>query len=316
MLSMMRAVQPFHLHFDAGRLMLSERTGQVEAMYEVLGQNLQRCTKLKELSVKNVGVGRSNDSWLFSVSLLQALVPSLSRRQSDLTSLKVTIGGISSDPTYERHLAEQETFVMVDFFVAVLEMKSLLTLEIEICNNLDHLDALIQAARTIKESHQIQKPTTLTNLKIWQQSGAEGRNNISIDTSAECLLDYFSGCDRLRALYLALPSEQWVNCYFALRGLLFDKPELESVSLCFSCYHDVDDAVMKTLVDFCQQSTSSLKELSVFGLFSTRSDDFQRLQDWMAEKGMFMSRCREKFGEKPEELDLLICTFVREDDNN
>ena len=208
--------------------MATERTGQVEAMYEVFGQNLQRCTKLRELSVKNVGVGRCNDSWLYSVSLLQALIPTITKREFGLTSLKVSIAGIPSDPVYERHLAEQGTDAMFDFFVFVLQMKSLLTLEIEIFHSLDHLSALIRATCTMKESHRIQKPTTITNLKICHHPGAEDRNNVSMNSTAVCLLDYFCECDQLKALYLDLPAQQWEDGFASLQNLLFDKHELES----------------------------------------------------------------------------------------
>ncbi|KAL3779189.1 hypothetical protein HJC23_008060 [Cyclotella cryptica] len=301
-----------YLHLDVGRLMAIERTGQLEAIYEVFGQNIQRCTKLRELSIRNVGVDRCTGPSLYSVALLQALIPLIALRKDDLLTIKVSIARTPSDPIYYQQLSQQGVDVKYDFFVAILSVSCLETLEVDL-NSVDHLNALIRAVRCIQESHLIKKPSKIKNLKICHHPEEHGDTDFSMSTSAIYLLDIFSECYELKHLRLELPLQYWGEGYTALKKLLFSKHDLESLSLCFSCYQDVDGKMMTTLVDFCQESLGykALKELSLFGLFGIKPESFLHLEDVMADMGLSISRRREKSGEISTGIDLLICSFVR-----
>jgi hypothetical protein len=151
-----------YLHFDVARLITTERTGQIEAMYEILCQNLQCCTKLRELSVSNVGVDR-NGNCLWSVALLQALIPTITKRTDDLKSFKICLSGTPSDPVYAQQLLHKGVDVTFDFFKSLLLLTSLETLDIEI--SLSHLEALLRA---FYPTDQMQKPSCITTLRITQ----------------------------------------------------------------------------------------------------------------------------------------------------
>ena len=294
-----------YLHFDARRLMNTERMGHMEAIYEMLSINLQSCTKLRELSVNNVGVDR-NGSCLWSVVLLQALVPTILKRKDELTSMKIHLSGTASDPVYEQHLLHRGIDVTFDFFSAMLSLSCVEVTEIEF--SLDHMDALLRAFSPI---HSLQKPTNLTTLKISQYPSTDEKNDFA---SSEHMLEHFAECHQLTNLHLDLPASQWEDTHISLKRLICNKPKIESLSLCFSCYEDIGGKMMNALVEFGgQNSLHALKEISIFGLFNTSSQDFSVLQNSMAEKGMYSTRCRQKFGKtSPQAFHLIICMFEKQ----
>lgn len=291
-----------YLHFNAGRLMTSERTGQVEALYEVLAQNLQRCTKLHHLSVGNSGVDRNGRS-LWSVALLQALIPTIRRRKETMSSVKIWLSGTPSDPVYAQQLWQQGIRVIFDFFSSLLSLACLETLEFMVSP--DHIDELVRAFHPTLLR---QRQSTLKRLSITQST--EGRNNDF--QSALHVLGHFSECDQLKEVNLDLTSQQWLDCHHALQKMI-NKPNMESISLCFSCHPDAGGKMMNALIQFSKQSSlGTLLKLSIYGLFQTSSEDFAVLKILMAEKGLHLSRCREKFGRNnPDEFDLVICIFEK-----
>ena len=291
-----------YLHFDVGRLMTTERTGQIEAMYEILSINLGNCKNLRGLSVRNVGVGH-NGNCLWSVALIQALIPTIAKRKVDLRSFKICFSGTASDPVYAQQLLNRGVDVLFDLFKIVFSLKSLDTLELEF--SLDHLDALIRA---VDCNHQLKAPFELKTLKIAQHPSTDDTNEYA---SALHLLNHFSKCRLLKSLYLDLPIQQWQDCHLALKRLICNKPTIESLSLCFSCYSDVDGRMMKSLVEFGgQECLAGLRELSIFGLFNTSARDFLLLEDRLAEKKMYLSRCRKKLCASNSNLfNLIICKF-------
>jgi len=295
-----------YLHFDAGRLMITERAGQIDAMLDVLHQNLQRCRKLRDLSVRNVGVDR-NGNCLWSVALLQALIPTIIKRKYKLRKFKICMSGTASDPAYAKRLLDQGIDVTFEFYTAVLSLAYLETLEIEL--SLAHLESLIRVFDVADSS---QKLSQITMLKIAQGPSTDESNDLG---SAVFVLNHFSECSKLKYLYLDLPFPQWKDSYLALHRLICNKPGIQYISLCFSCYRDDGGKIMKALLDFSRQKDlHSLKEVSLFGLFDTSSEYFSLLQVAMAEKGMTLSRCREKFGKtSPHEFNLIICKFERVD---
>lgn len=297
------AINLEHLHFNAERLMTSERTGQIEALYEVLTQNLQRCTKLRHLSVGNAGVDRNGHS-LWSAALLQALIPTIKRRKEKLSSVKIWLLGTPSDPVYAQQLLQRGVDVICDFFTSLLPLTCLETLELTVSS--DHIDAV---TRAFDPTQHRQNHSLLKRLSITQS--AEDRDDYP---SVLHILDHFSECDELNEVKLDFPSQQWRDCHHSLQKLVCNKPNIESISLCFSCYPDTGGKMMKALVQFSRQSSlANLQQLSIYGLFHTSSEDFVLLQQMMAEKGMHLSRCREKFGKNnSEEFNLIICVFKKQ----
>ena len=292
------------LHIDVGRLITTERTGQIEAMYELLSLNLQKCNNLCGLSVRNIGVDH-NGSCLWSLALMRALIPSMTKRHVDLKSFKICISGTASDPVYSQQLLNRGVDVLFDFFAAVFSLKSLYELEIEF--SLDHLDALIRAGN---RNNHFEIPSGLKDLKLAQHPSTGEANEYP---SAVNLLDHFSECHLLKSLYLDLSINQWQDCHLALKRLIYNKPTIESLSLCFSCYCDDGGRMMKALVEFSsQECLASLRELSIFGLFNANAQDFELVQNMLTEKKLYMSRCRKKPCESnSSEFDLIICRFEK-----
>ena len=289
-----------YLHFDAGRLMASERTGQIEALYDMLKQNLQRCNKLRVLSVMNAGADR-NGNFMWSAALLQAIIPTIKRKRDDLRSLKVCVLGSPSDPVYTQQLLHQGSDVIFDFFALLHSLNFLEDLSIEI--SCDHLETLV---RTFDPILQIPKPLAITHLRL-----AQVRGDSHYHGSALHVIDHFSECSQLVHLSLDLPPLQWSDCHQALNRLLRNKLNLEHVSLYFSMHFDVGGKIMKALVEFGSHSSlQNLSSLEICGLFRTSPDDFSVLQTTMAEKGIHMTRC--KVGDA-DELNILYCAFRRID---
>ena len=306
------------LYLDASRLMAIERSGHLESLYEILGANLSKCNKLRELSVRNVGIGRASNDWLYSVAFMRALIPTLKKRKLDLESLQIFIAGIPSDPLYERFLSTRGINAIFDFFLTALTLKKLETLDFIISSSHNHLNAIIEAAMRLSSSHEMEKPSYIQNLKLsYVELGVVDIVHSTALSSAAPLLNYFSECNQLRSLFLELPSECWNGCenIQALSNLLSNKPDMTSLTISFACCQDSNGKIVKVLSDFvCRQNRNNSNELckfSVFGLLNADESDLDCLRVLLKESGMACSKYEMRDSSDVGRKNVMIIDYLR-----
>lgn len=218
-----------HLHLDASRLMATERSGQLESLYEIFAANLMNhCRKLKFVYIVNSGFMRGNDNRLYSIALTRALTAIIKKRK--LEELRVIFAGTPSDPLHHRLLSSKGVDSMFDFFVAAFSSKSLNSLHVGLFRSHQHLNALLNAANHLSSDTTTPPPTGIKQLTLTYTDDVQQSTEVlEPQSNAASLLEFFS-CSPLVKLYLNLPRRCWDDrAIHALRKMLQNKPTLRVV---------------------------------------------------------------------------------------
>mmetsp|Transcript_9508 Transcript_9508/g.16887 ORF Transcript_9508/g.16887 Transcript_9508/m.16887 type:complete len:511 (-) Transcript_9508:33-1565(-) len=281
-----------YLYLNAGRLMATERSGQLEALYEIFAENLGRCRKLRDLTVNNSGVVRGIPDPLHSVALMRAVIPTIQKKK--IERLKMVIAGRPSDPLYDRKLSTSGINPVFDFFEAALSVEGLRVLELTMSRSTSHLNALVEAAMVSGAT----KPLRLTKLRLNHEMNLpanRGHDSPPVTfLSVAPLLEYFSECYSLESIFLNLPDVCWEGeeIIQALRQLLENKPCLTSLTLSFSFFVDRRGTMMKVITECITPNIASktLCKLGIFGLMDVDENDILQLQLSLQASGMICDK--------------------------
>lgn len=248
------------LHLNINRLLQYEKHGCLEALYEIFGINLSRCSCLEEMSVVNTGSVKGLNFPMYSDGLANALLPTLQRRRETLRKFSYQVIGQPSSNHYRRSTMinnDVKPTTNAKVFRAVLQLVKLEQLCIH-CSLDPFCDfaSVVAAVAAGRSSNEKKQQTSISHLTLICETE---ERKVSTVQPIGPLMDYFSSCQLLQHIHLELPPDYWgkPETLKALTNLIINKPKLSRLDLNCSESHDVDGNISKWLAAIVTKLTES-----------------------------------------------------------
>ncbi|KAL9186228.1 hypothetical protein ACHAXT_005466 [Thalassiosira profunda] len=233
------------LHFCAGRLMATERSGKLESLYELFAENLGRCDNLAYMTIANLGFVRGNPEPLYSVALARAMTDVIRKRRLGLESVKIHTAGQPSDPTYNTLLRSRGIDAMKELFTTVFSASSVkeLMLSFQGGGSWQHWNTLLDVAKICREAM-----PDLRRLMLGYDYCSSEMGTSELQPHGP-IFDLFSKSHSLEYLWMGMSRRcmQEKETILSLRRLLENKTNLEYVSIDFGSAYDEDGDIVKAL---------------------------------------------------------------------
>lgn len=266
----------------------------------IFGQNLRFCKKLKGLTVSNMGLVTNDEDEVpgifYSIELLKALTPVISKRKNNLEVLKVSINGsapMERDEELEIDVQVAQDSASHDFFNAILSTTNVFDLELDIDYSSRCALALMKVAEERIRNGTVYQSNQLQRLKLILEYG---NDELDCDydpneaTKVPLVLS-FSECYSLQNIELYIPERFWLEkdslSTFAM--FLKNKACLKALICHFDEMDDKDGKVFQVLVDFameCKSNPSALKTLVLKYIRSVEYSQFITFQEVLNSIGM------------------------------
>ena len=266
----------------------------------IFGRNLRFCKKLKGLIVSNMGLVTNDEDEVpgifYSIELLKALTPVISKRKDNLEVLKVSINGsapMERDEELGTDIQVAQDLASQDFFNAILSTTKVSDLELDIDHSSRAALALLKVAEARMRNGTLYQSDQLQSLKLILEYGNDeldydyDQNEVTIVP----LMLSFSKCYSLQSIELYIPERFWLEkdslSTFAL--LLKTKVYLKTLICHFDEMDDKDGKVFQVLVDFameCKSKPSALKTLVLKYIRSVEHSQFITFQEVLNSIGL------------------------------
>lgn len=243
------------LHLNINGVLDVDNAWRIEPLIELMGRNLLRCKKLKDLSIS---LTQGNYCVDLMRDLVLALTPTIQKQGKSLHRFDFHIAGGPEDVSGElMNPLRTLDYVAIDFFSAILSCNNVASLAIKCAHSFSLTNALLEAVK-LMQSAGLQPFTNLTWLTLaldlcCHDPPTLEQNGVQYVHYTNILLGLFSDCRLIQHVSLSLPLNIWKKNLEAVRKLLCDKSHLSDLNLHFSGYDDSDEMILQ-LLENCKQS--------------------------------------------------------------
>ena len=225
--------------------------------YELFGNNLAKCTKLKRLKVHNQYFPDAEGAQThYSVGFLLALIPVLEQGVTTIEEVTLSLGNAPAPDTPN---TERYNNAARDLFTAILKLQNVkeINLQFHLASSpllntfLQVTEDMRQTMGTLPSSKVIEKfRLTCALHKI-----PEGMENpLPVPLSLAPMLSLLGNCSNLREFVVLVPEGCW-NCrsISELKNLLYAKPKLRRLYLSFHGVRDTSGKSLEYILDYVQE---------------------------------------------------------------